>query len=368
MRLDEFLKVHPFDAIEFYRTKSDSLYEAFKKATLTENLPPLVQKKKKKKKKKKKPSTSSDQKDVDQESGADPFFGFCPVHQCNFSFSEKRSHDLSELSVLKRFLPDPVIKIVTGYADFHELDLNPVFEKASVDCLGNLQTDFNSIRTRNLHRFLSTLIKVFAYENHTTYENRIGSLGTSLQLRSLLNPKTGEVSPQAFSDYFVGRLGRNKCLSINFGSKFITCSEERFCSCNVCDLSDLQILFSDVFGREALEYGGNNSLKLPYGPDTGLSDPLGRSFSSIYRRMVGTRIYGNQPFGPFKLKIPIHFESMIYWLDFGSKIESKHPNVSSIRILAIGSDYISYEYDNEYTCEANVRSTIHYLPKEIFGE
>jgi hypothetical protein len=245
--------------------------------------------------------------------------------------------------------------------------LSPAFENTFVDYFGNPQTDFNTIRTRNLNRFLGTLVKVFSYEKHRTYESRTETYEIPLTLRSLLNLKTGEFSPQAFSDYFVGRLGHNMCMSINFGSDYITCSEERFCSCNVCDLSDLQKLFSDVFGREVLVYGENNSLKLPHTTNSDLSDPFGRGFS-YYRRMFGTRIYVDRPFGPFKLKIPILFESLVYWLDLGPKIESKHPYVQSVKILTIGSDYVSFVYDNEYTSEANVPSIILYSPTELLGE
>jgi hypothetical protein len=364
--LDEFLNLHPFDAVEFYRTKSDSLYEAFKKATLTDKFPFLVQKKKRKKKKKKKKSSILPDQDSDQDSGKDPFFGFCPVHQCNFSLSEKRSYDLSELFCLKRFLPDPIIKIVTGYADFYRLDLSPVCMKSFVSSkIVGPRTDLNSIKTRNLNRFLGTLVNVLFYEKHIDYGNRNMVRKAPLQLQSLMNLKTGEISPQAFADYFVGRLGHNKCMSINFGSNFITCSEERFCSCNVCSLEDLQTLFSDVFGRKALVYEEKSSLKLPFAAESDL-DPLDRN--PFYQGYINIRINVDRLPGPFIFKVPILFESLVYWLDLGTKICFKHPNVQSILILAIGEGYLFFEYDDGYTGEQNVPSTIYYSPTDFLGE
>jgi hypothetical protein len=354
MRLDEFLKLHPFDAIEFNRTKSDSLYEAFKKATATEICASSsTQKKKKKKKKKKKTilTTPLDQT-IDQKSEPDPFFGFCPIHQCDFSFSEKRSHELSELFVLESLFPRPIIKIVTGYADFHELDLNPVrFESSMSAKIGCLHDEY-SIVTRNLNRFLGTLVKVFRNQEHSA----------PLHIQSLLDQKTGEISPQAFSDYFVGRLGYNKCMSINFGSDLITCSEERFCSCDVCSLDDLQNLFSDIFGRKYLVYSElNNSLKLP--PIYPYSDA-----NSMYRGLVETRIVVNSPFGrSSRLKVPISFESGIFWLDLGSKILSQYPSVRSVNIITIGMHHIYFSYDEINRAGREVLGTIYYSPAETFG-
>jgi hypothetical protein len=366
MRLDEFFDSHPFDAVEFYRTKSDSLYEALKRATLAENTPSLTHKRKKKKKKKKKLNSASPDQATDHKFGSDPFFGFCPIHRCDFRFSEERSHDLSELQMLKRFLPDPIIKIITGYADFYELDLSPVRQKPLVDSnFGDLQTDHYSIKTRNLHRFLGVLIKVF-YENHKIYENYSYSPTAPLLIRSLLDPKTGEISPQAFSDYFVGRLGHNMCLSINFGSDFITCSEERFCSCNVCTLDDLQILFSDVFGKRVLVSDGTFSLRLPSAMDRAYVSPFDRSFLPWNDRNT---IYADQPYGAIKFKLPIHFDSSIYWIDLGPKILSKHPKVQSINVLSIGINYLSFEYDNNgFTKEFRIPSTIYFSLEDFSSE